>query len=171
MKKILTQSELKEVLDYNPKTGKFTWLQSKYCPWLVGCRAGSTTQKGYINIIISRRSYKAHRLVFLWMDGMFPPEQVDHINGKRDDNTRSNLRLVSGKGNSQNQAVAKNNTSGHIGVTFSKKTGKWVARIQENNKSYYLGSFTHYPEACEAYEDTALEFDFHPNHGRKATPK
>ena len=48
--------------------------------------------------------------------------------------------------------VGKNNTSGHIGVYFNKNRGKWTATIKFKRKSYFLGNFLKYEDACGARE-------------------
>lgn len=45
----------------------------------------------------------------------------------------------------------KNNTSGHKGVTWHKKTKKWQARIFLQKKSYHLGYYDDIKEAAEVY--------------------
>lgn len=50
-----------------------------------------------------------------------------------------------------------NNTSGHTGVHLDKRTGRWVAYINLQNKRYHLGSFPELDDAIkvrETAEDT-----------------
>ena len=84
------------------------------------------------------------------MNGEWPPEDVDHINGVKDDNRWKNLRQVSTSVNMQNQKQAhKCNASGMLGVTLNH--GKWRARIRINKKEIYLGNFCDKESAYEAY--------------------
>jgi Recombination endonuclease VII/HNH endonuclease len=68
----LTLSRLKEVLDYDPETGVFTWkvLLSKNVP--VGSRAGRVWGRRYRFIGIDRKSYLASRLAWLYVYGCWP---------------------------------------------------------------------------------------------------
>jgi hypothetical protein len=87
----LTQDILRSLLRYNPTTGEFTWLASQY-RIKAGDVAGSKRTDGYIAIGVGGKLYKAHRLAFLYMEGEFPKDQVDHLNGIKIDNSWANLR-------------------------------------------------------------------------------
>ena len=80
---MITQSELKNILHYNQDTGVFTWIKNSIV-------AGTVEKKGYIAIKINRKSYKAHRLAWLYIYGNFPKEQIDHLNGIKNDNCINN---------------------------------------------------------------------------------
>ena len=102
----ITQEYLKEILDYDFKTGIFTW---KFTHGNVkkGNRAGYNSN-GYRQIQLGYqsdcRTFKEHRLAFLYMIGRFPDSSlvVDHINGEKDDNRWCNLREVTQRENMQN---------------------------------------------------------------------
>jgi len=152
---IITQEYLKSILNYNPKTGVFTWINPKIRKDLIGKIAASIHSDGYLTIQIMKKNCKAHRLAWLYMTGEWPKEQIDHINGDRADNSFSNLREVSNQQNQFNRKVNKNNKSGYKGVSFVKRTGKWVAQINLNNKRVSLGFFESAIEASFVYEKTA----------------
>ena len=88
----LTQSRLKEVLAYDPYSGKFTWKVSLNTKIRAGSAAGCLSPEGYIRITIGGKKYKAHRLAWFYVYGYFPENQVVHLNGARSDNRISNLR-------------------------------------------------------------------------------
>ncbi|MGB8422197.1 HNH endonuclease [Paraburkholderia sp.] len=94
---------------------------------------------------------KMHRRIMSLKQG--DPLQVDHINGDRLDNRRSNLRICSGTQNMQNQRIHCDNKSGYKGVRWcpwSKK--KWMASIQANRgHQIYLGYYDTAEEAHEVY--------------------
>lgn len=148
---ILTQDELKSQLNYDTETGFFTWKIRKAIRTKIGSIAGSL-KNGYIYIKINDRSYRAHRLAWLYVYGEFPEEQIDHINGVRDDNRLANLRLVNNSQNQQNIFNKKsNNTSGYRGVSFEKNEGKFRAEIMINGNSIFLGRFDDAISASNAY--------------------
>lgn len=151
---LLTQSELKRELSYNPDTGLFTRLIAK--PSLrVGDVAGYKEVKGYIALRINLKTYKAHRLAWLYMTGSMPINQIDHINGVRYDNRFCNLREATQEENLKNTKLRYDNKSSAKGIHFNKKSGKWVARGQINNKRHYLGNFAEFEQAKAAYDTFA----------------
>lgn len=149
--KILTQEILKEHLHYNPDTGVFTWIKktSSYSRVSVGDIAGWYDYKNYLKIKILDKSHFTHRLVWLYVYGYIPKEDIDHINGIKNDNRVINLRLASNSENHQNRIVSKNNKSGYIGV--SPHLNKWRSKITLNGKSIYLGIFNTPEEAHKHY--------------------
>jgi hypothetical protein len=76
----------------------------------------------------------------LYIEGM----EIEHINGKRNDNQRDNLRMIEPQPKEINIVTNK-------GVTFNKKTRRYVVRINMGGKRYYLGSFTSIDEANKTY--------------------
>jgi hypothetical protein len=85
------------------------------------------------------KSHKAHRLIFMLHHG-FMPQEIDHINGDRADNRIENLRSVTRSQNQYNKRPQRN-ASGYRGVTWHKKTGKWLVRVGLNNKNKSLGYY------------------------------
>ncbi len=81
---------------------------------------------------------------------------VDHINGDKLDNRKSNLRVVTCSENAMNRGKQSNNSSGHKGVIFDKSRNKWRAEICFNRTRKYLGRFDSAEEASEAYREAAL---------------
>ena len=140
----VTQARLVEVLDYNPATGVFKWRRRN------GRTAGTYKNDGYIQIRVDGRFYRAHRLAFLYVHG-YIPEFLDHRNRVRDDNRIDNLRPASKGDNRQNASMSVSNTSGRIGVSLYKRTGKWQAQIKVNKVSHHLGWYVTPDEAEEAY--------------------
>jgi HNH endonuclease len=98
-----------------------------------------------------------HRIILGRMLGrnLLPHEQVDHINGNRCDNRRSNLRLASYGENAKNAKRRNDNSTGLKGV--SRDGNKYRARIQVNNKPKFLGNFETAEQAHEAYCNAAKE--------------
>jgi hypothetical protein len=161
---MLTQARLQEVLHYEPETGEFVWLErleEGARSDLVGEQAGCLHWKGYLNIMIDGKEYRAHRLAWLYMYGSFPKNQLDHINRDRVDNRIANLRLAS---NSQNGANsnAKPSFSGLKGAHWHSRDKKWFSAIYYNGKKHHLGRFATAEEAhaayCEAAEKMHGEF-------------
>jgi len=58
---------------------------------------------------------------------------VDHINRNCLDNHKSNLRLVDRRIQTINQGMKSNNTSGVTGVSYDKKSKRWVAQWHDRD--------------------------------------
>jgi hypothetical protein len=90
----ITWKELREQLDYDPKTGWLTWKIRK--PRIYpGKRAGYLHVKGGRAIEFCGKNFLENRLIWWWMTGKDPGDlYVDHKNRKRNDNRWKNLRLA-----------------------------------------------------------------------------
>lgn len=147
----MTSEKLKELLHYDPETGVFIWKVDRRGPAKAGTIAGRIKDNGYRDISVYSKRYQAHRLAWLYVYGVWPKEQLDHINGLPDDNRISNLREATNAENNQNIGKYSNNTSGYIGVDRQHKTNKWRARIQVDRVPTCLGLFDTPEEAYAAY--------------------
>lgn len=156
----LTSERLRGVLNYDPDTGVFTRKVRTTNTVNVGDVAGNLKLNGYRCISVDGNRYQAHRLAWLYVHGVWPEEQVDHINRMRDDNRIVNLRLASGAENQQNSSHRVDNTSGHKGIGWSKRHQQWRVRIQHQNRHIYLGLFVDINDAIAARK--AAEAQLHP---------
>lgn len=148
----ITQSYLKEILNYDPETGLFTWKVEKDRNISGADIAGYLDKSdGYFRIRIGKRHYKAHRLAWLYIHGRWPSEQIDHINRNRSDNRLCNLRECTHAQNQQNRSSVKKSSSKYLGVSWDNLRSKWRAQIQINGKNKNLGAFDTEAEANEAY--------------------
>lgn len=92
MSKEITQSRLKDIVEYNPKTGVFRWRESKVGKIKAGAKAGCRTEGDNIVIRIEDKLYKAHRLAWMYCFGIFPDKYLEHIDGNNKNNAIDNLR-------------------------------------------------------------------------------
>jgi hypothetical protein len=153
MKNELTQERLKELLHYDPETGLFTRLKmAQGSPRKIGDVAGNLSQ-GYIRIGVDGVSYRAHRLVWLYMYGYWPTKSIDHINRIKDDNRFVNLREASRSQNAQNVGLKKTNTSGYKGISWETRRKKWVVQLRLNIKPIFLGYYDDIDEAIARYKE------------------
>jgi hypothetical protein len=163
----MTQTGLKEVLTYDPCSGKFFWNTDMINGSKKGSEAGTLSRKGYIHITINQKQYKAHRLAWLYVYGSFPKNQIDHINQIKSDNWIENLREASNKSNHKNIPLQKNNKSGVHGVGYHKATNKWGACIKVDGKLIHLGLYPEIDLAIKARKEAEVKYQFHKNHGNK----
>lgn len=145
---------IKEILDYNPKTGNLTW-KVKASQKKQGDVAGYISKEGYVQIGICSKIYLAHRIAWKIYYSEEPPQFIDHIDGNKSNNIISNLRLASNAENMQNGKIRANNTTGYKGVCFNKKLKKYQANICKDRKQTHLGLFETAEEAHAAYCEAA----------------
>ncbi len=149
---MITQEELLELLHYDPNSGLFTWIKKTSNRIKVGDIAGSINDKGYIDIRLNNHLFRAHRIAWLYMHGVWPANVIDHINHIKTDNRICNLRDVSMTVNSSNLSEKSSSSfSGYTGVTWCKNSKKWRVKIQANGRHYHVGRFVLLCDAVEAY--------------------
>ena len=162
--KMLIQKTLKEILEYDPETGFLTWINNAGSRGRCGYVAGTINAAGYIDIRVNGKTYKAHRLAWLYVHGEWPNE-IDHVNHVRDDNRILNIRNVTRAENGRNQSTMKTNKSGHQGISKRRDCNRWESRIAVNGKDIYLGLFKNKDAAIEARKLAEIKYNFHKNHG------
>lgn len=151
--KIMTAQRVREVLSYDPETGVFTWAVHRSPKARRGDVAGSIYSNGYRVIGLDNRVMLAHRLAWLYVNGVMPTMHIDHINGDKTDNRIANLRDVSRTANMQNRSrVHVDKVSCNLlGATWDKTWGNWKAQLQSKGKTIYLGRYKTAEEAHLAY--------------------
>jgi len=163
---MLTQSQLKEVLNYNSDTGIFVWRRTVSPKGVKGNIAGTINGRGYRHLGYKGRIYRLHRLAFLYVKGHFPKDQVDHINQNKLDNRWINLREVTSQENNRNLPLSSRNKSGVVGVFWDKSCSKWKAVIWNQGKAVNLGHFFDKFEGICARMSAHNKYGYHENHGR-----
>lgn len=173
MQKVTIQ-RLRQVLDYDPKTGVLIWKERDFAaPGWNTSYAGkqaftSDNGKGYRVGSVDRVNLYAHRVAWAIVHGKWP-STIDHIDGDKSNNRISNLRSVSKAENSRNCRLSKNNTSGANGVSWNKTVEKWQVHVTVDRKQSCLGMFDCLDAAKAARALADQESGFHPNHGKVAS--
>jgi hypothetical protein len=80
---------------------------------------------------------------------------VDHRDHDTLNNRRDNIRVCSPSESIQNRRKQTNNTSGFIGVSWHKASGKWTAEIHADGKRLHLGLFNDKLEAVLSRDEAA----------------
>lgn len=152
MTKKLTQKMLMENWEYSEKTGIFIRVYKNGKRKKALCLHSD----GSIRISVYKRTYRAHRLAWLYVYGVWPDGFIDHINGDQKDNRIKNLRIATDSENKRNVGKRSHNTSGYKGVTWDKTNKKWLAHATYNGKSINLGRYDTPLEAYKAYNEFAV---------------
>lgn len=123
---------------------------------LVSQYTWSIQTAGYAQAPIRRSNGKRifatmHRLILDAPAGV----QVDHINGIRLDNRRSNLRLCNAFQNLRNQRHHAGAKAPYKGIYQNHGTGRWVGQIWVNERYLHLGTHATPEEAARAYDAAA----------------
>jgi hypothetical protein len=113
--------------------------------------------KGYASRVIDKRGRRA--LMHRELMGAQVGEAIDHANGDRLDNRRSNLRRATMSDNARNSVkkCRPGVTSQYKGVHWARSNGKWCAMIRTDGRTRYLGLFTEERAAALAYDAAARE--------------
>lgn len=155
----------REMFDYDPETGVITRKQSRFSH-LINTKVGRVLRDGYVHVEFSwwstRYRVLAHRLGWLIYHGQWPKDQLDHINGIRDDNRLCNLREATQTQNNANTRMYKNNSSGYKNIKWEPDRQRYGVFIRYDNKLHRLGRFKTLEEAISVrnakYEEIYGEF-------------
>lgn len=155
---MITCENLRKNFLYNEHTGVFSRRsgRNKDKP------LGTPHHDGYIVITIGGKKYNAHRLAWLYVNGYWSENNIDHINRDKSDNRICNLREASHQCNARNSKKRSTNTSGIVGVSFRREIKKWIAQITVNYKNHNLGSFDSKIDAARARWEAEKKHNF-PN--------
>lgn len=170
---MITVEMVKALLNYDTASGVFTWRERTPIMFKVGRRstamsckiwnakhagkkAGIVSVNGYIQIGCFGRDYYGHRLAWVFITGHWPPDglHIDHADGDRANNAKTNLRLASNAQNMANAGACSRNTSGIKGVSWKADCKKWRVRF---GRKHYFGLFDNKEDAAAAYEKAARE--------------
>lgn len=154
-----TDIDLRDVLNYDPETGDFTWNSSKGFR-VKGAKAGTTCPRGYVSIGVGRKIHKAHRLAWLFVHGVWPSGQIDHIDRNKSNNRIANLRDVAQSINQENRNDARaDNKLSALGVSsWSDGRAGFRAQIKVRGKVQYIGTFETPEKAHAAYIEAKKKF-------------
>jgi len=154
-----TPEMMRHYFSYDPETGVLRWKNpSRINGTQPGAIAGCLDSTNHRRLVtINYKRLKAHHIIWAYQTGEWPTRHIDHVNRDPSDNRWCNLREATASDNQCNQGKNRRNTSGYKGVTWHKQSGKWIATIMRNNKSYWLGCFSTKEEARDAYIEASLK--------------
>lgn len=156
-----TAEEVRKMLSYDPKTGILRWKVERYRKH-VGDVAGCiyTSPRGYRAVNVSVNYYRcaASRIIWLLVKGVWPTNEIDHIDNDGTNNRWNNLRDVTHSQNGKNLKLKKNNKTGVAGVHWSSRRKRYVAKIWTNGKETFLGYFDNVKDAKVVREKAVLKY-------------
>jgi hypothetical protein len=173
-KPLPTPEQLRQLLRYEPETGKLFWRQrtpemfTENWKWTADaqCRRWNTRYAGREAFTaVDARGYKigaifcvslsAHRVAWALHCGAWPEDQVDHANGVRTDNRWANLRAADIFQNNRNVRSAAGSSSKYLGVCWESRRNRWRSVIKIARKQIHLGTFKLEDDAARAYDAAA----------------
>ena len=166
----ISMEEFRKYVSYDPETGKFTRIRiynddpRRFQE--IGNITGNPTSRGYLEISVGYTKFSAHKLAWYFVYGEEPSENIDHVDGDKQNNKIDNLRLHTPLENMRNRGVNKNNTTGYNGV-YLTSSGKHRARIKVNGKLIGLGTFVNFEDAVTARKEANKVYGFDDNHGER----
>ena len=147
-KDLLTADEARKLFRYEESTGKLYWRKRKlavshydkqFNTRYAGKQAGYTNKRtGYTIVVVSPKTYRGDKLVWLMKTGKWPEGNLVHKNKVRHDDRFENLK------------VGSNNRAGVQGITWHKQAKKWIATAKIEGETVYLGLFESLDDAIRA---------------------
>ena len=129
---------------------------------LAGRVAGYTNGHGYVVLNIRYRSEQyqiyGHRAGYAWLHGRWPKpgKRVDLRDGDPRNTSLLNLRCSSPSQNAANMKTRAGKATPK-GVSFIRKTRKYVTTINHRGRSQYLGSYNTASDAAASYARAAAK--------------
>lgn len=174
-KPLPSQEVLRQLLRYEPDTGKLFWrkrsadqmncIDPRGAEWSANQWNSRNANKeaftasdpsGYRHGKIFGIKYQAHRVIWKLTYGA-DPNVIDHENRVTSDNRIANLRNCSVADNSRNY-TKPNESSRYRGVSWVKRDQAWAARISNGKGGKRsLGNFQDKIAAAHAYDAAARE--------------
>lgn len=175
---------IRQLLRYEPETGKLFWLP-RGPEWFNGggnggARAAANawnaryaekeaiTAKngnGYLAGLVLSQRLPAHRIIWALVFEEWPKSSIDHIDHDRTNNRIGNLRAATVADNARNLTRRSDNSTGVTGVFWNKKSQRWTANIRVDGKLIHLGYFPSVDAAANARAAANIRYGFHHNHG------
>jgi len=155
---MMNKPEIEAMFEYDRERGHLLWRGGRRGRGSTGRIAGHSDERGRVKIRHGGKQYFLHMLVWVLETGEWPSSEIDHVNGRSEDNRFSNLRLATRSQNLYNRRMPTTNTSGFKGVKFSKRRQKWEANIGVNGRVIYLGLHEDILSARDAYRNAAIKY-------------
>ena len=137
----LVDADILDEVEY--KEGGLYWVKPRRGR-TVGRRVGTVNSAGYRHFTYNFKIHNEHKIIWFMFNGAVPKGKIiDHKDRNSLNNNIDNLRLVTPKGNQENQ-LGK-------GYSINARGKRYRARVVVDGKPIYLGNFDTKEEAHMAY--------------------
>ena len=143
----LTYEKVKYLFRYNPFTGNLIRRVSRNTNSMKGQIVKCQSSRRYAVVTISGRDYLVHRIIWLYMTGKWPRDQIDHINRIKHDNRWVNLREATGRQQQMNLNINRRNKLGIRGITIVRN--RFCVQLKIKGQRGYLGHFKNLDDAVK----------------------
>lgn len=168
MKDEISPELVRKLVSYDPDTGLFTWnfreSSPLYLDWVkdrfnkryAGQPAFTyVNSRGYNQGTIFHLVYKAHRVAWAIVTGMWPEDQLDHIDRTKTNNRFINLREADHSLNAINQDARSTNKSGTKGVC-QVRGNMWRAYMRIDGVMTSFGDYSDKQSAIVARQEAEV---------------
>lgn len=156
----LSQAYLHNVFTLS-NTGELVW-KVRSGTAKAGQTAGYIKKCGYRYVRLLNKDYPIHRVVWLYVHGVWPSGVIDHINGCKLDNRPANLRDVQPLENMSNMKIRSN--SGYLGVYAHYSSARDVTyysfQVTHKGKTIRQSGFSTAYEAALARKKVLMDLGF-----------
>jgi hypothetical protein len=157
---MLTQQQVAELFEY--RDGGLYYRVTRGGN-VAGSRAGTLQQIGYRQVMVAKKKYYEHRVIYLLCHGVWPDE-IDHINGVKFDNRIENLRSCGSSENKYN--LCGRSATGVKGVYFDKRRDRYYVELTACGRRTRAGSFASLEEATSVVQNLRVaQHGVFANHG------
>lgn len=121
-----------------------------------------------MNIPFTNAQIKKSHLVLLLHTGVVlkPKQQIDHIDGNRENDYPDNLRIVTNRINSKNKKMLSNNTSGITGINWHKSSQGYRIQKVIGSKRIYRSAKTLEQASIILEELCSIADEYTQRHGK-----
>jgi hypothetical protein len=133
------QKRFNEAFDL--RDGRIYWkINTNKSKNFVGKEAGCRTSNSYGSVNLDGVQYCIHKVIFCMVHGTMP-DQVDHIDGNRQNHRIENLRPASNAENGMNKPAQSNNKTGIKNVCWNSTHRKWAVQVQAYGRRVFSKLF------------------------------
>lgn len=168
VKNRMNQELIKSLFHYDPETGVFRRIGRLKCNGDVAeCDFTPTAKSthGYIQVRLMDVTFDIHTLIWLYMTGEYPQNDIDHLDGNRLNNKWSNLRSVTRKSNLRNVGKRHDPQFGMVGIGRLTNNPE-IYRVYIGSK--HLGTTRDLFEAYCIRKSAELEHGYSQNHFKRS---